>query len=461
MRRNVANLITFGRIPLCMASFTCAVLVLLDSPDKVIYGFVGLFMLIITALTDYFDGLVARRFDMITKLGPLADQMLDKMVYCIIFPTISVGTMAVDGQQNIYHVILCLALCVTMLVRDHYVNFLRVLADRHQGDVSVHQIGKLRTLWALPTSCILYAYCFTRGEAHDLWYLNSLVFWISHVPIRYFMVLEISLFVINVVSAISYTRAYGSFFMKDLCEDDDDMRRRILSIFPNALTCMNAVMGIFAALLAWNGNFHLAFVCLMAAAIFDKLDGAAARKLGLVDDPVSGKQRITIGAILDDIADGISFCIAPAVIAHAYFADFEYAGWVYLYAVGGICRLVFFTLDPKPIPGFFKGLPSPAAALLTGAAVQAADHLADAGSTTMPMFILGTFLFTTLLMNAYFIPYIHFGKLMSQSRLLTHTVFTAMLIAMFSPYLGLFTLFVMGCYLCSPIFVKTSVLHNS
>ena len=34
------------------------------------------------------------------------------------------------------------------------------------------------------------------------------------------------------------------------------------------------------------------------------------------------------------------------------------------YAALGIARLIYFTLDKDPIPGFFKGMPTPAAAML-------------------------------------------------------------------------------------------------
>ncbi len=452
LRRNVANFITLGRIPLCLLSFTFAVLVLRGSPHEALYGFIGELLLIVTALTDYFDGLVARRYNVITKLGPLADQMLDKMVYCIIFPTISVGMMAVDGQKNIYHVILALVLCVTLLVRDHYVSFLRVVADRHQADTSVHQIGKLRTLLALPTACALYAYGFCRGNPEDFFYFNSLFVWVRSVDVTYPIVLELSLCVINVVSAISYTRTYGSYLMKELCEDDEDLRRGILSIFPNALTCMNAIMGIVAMGLAGNGRFHLAFVMLMAAAVFDKLDGAAARKLGLVEED-SGEKRITLGAVLDDVADAVSFCLAPAAIAASYVGAHAYAWLLIGYFLAGIARLTFFTLDQHPISGFFKGLPCPAAALLTGGAVQAAHQL-DPGGHHYGSWVIGVFLAASLLMNAYFIPYVHFGKLMSRSRLLTRVVFATMLGIMFSNYLGVYILVIMSCYLFSPLFVK-------
>ena len=97
------------RIVLCFASFACAVIVMKDNNSDALWGVLGVVLLILTSLTDYFDGLVARKLDVISRIGPLADQMMDKMVYCIIFPTLSVGLMQKDGQDHIFHVMLFLA----------------------------------------------------------------------------------------------------------------------------------------------------------------------------------------------------------------------------------------------------------------------------------------------------------------------------------------------------------------
>jgi phosphatidylserine synthase len=454
-RRNLANLITLGRIPLCFASFACAVVMIKSPNSDAAWGFAGEILLIVTALTDYLDGLVARKLDAVSKIGPLADQMMDKMVYCIIFPTLAVGVMHKDGDTNINHVILSLALCVTLLVRDHWVNFLRSIADRHQADSGVKQIGKIRTLCALPIACVMFAYCFSSGQYSDVMYLNSLVVWVQEPYfIRVIILLEILLFIINVVSAISYTKIYGVYLLDDICEGDEVIRRRILGILPNLLTLMNAIMGISAIILAHNESFHLSFVLLVFAAVFDKLDGAAARKLGLIEPQVAGaKKNITLGMILDDIADLISFCIAPAAIASAYLSGPWSITLFTCYALLGLARLLYFTFDQKPIPGFFKGLPSPAAALFVGGVIHVA-HFTDPNAESFGILVPYLFLLTGIVMNTYKVHYIHFGKLMSQSKKLTQFVFVVILVSIFTHFLGFIALAIMGGYIASPLYVK-------
>jgi len=95
------------------------------------------------------------------------------------------------------------------------------------------------------------------------------------------------------------------------------------------------------------------------------LDGALARKLGLIQPPDPQKKRnITTGGILDDISDGVSFCLAPAIIFYILMDRIDHPGMQMLpygliaiiYAVAGIARLIAFTLDTTPTPGFFKGI---------------------------------------------------------------------------------------------------------
>ena len=111
---------------------------------------------------------------------------------------------------------------------------------------------------------------------------------------------------------------------------------------------------------------------LIGAATFDKLDGAVARRLGLTE-PLPAQiapKKINLGNIMDDFADAVSFCIAPAWIFYIALSDLgsggltpAVVGWIAaVYALAGLARLVYFTIDRHPIPGFFKGMPTPAAA---------------------------------------------------------------------------------------------------
>ena len=92
--------------------------------------------------------------------------------------------------------------------------------------------------------------------------------------------------------------------------------------------------------------------------------------------------------------------------------------WIALfYALAGIGRLVYFTLDKNPIPGFFKGLPTPAAAMLVMAPLVIFDQAMALESNRIifwGIFSAATMAGTGIVMNLYPIRYIHLGRTFSR-----------------------------------------------
>ena len=245
------------------------------------------------------------------------------------------------------------------------------------------------------------------------------------------------------------------------------MRRKILAVFPNALTVMNALMGLIAVFFAYQGRMRESYLMMIGAATFDKLDGAVARRLGLTEplpDDVPRK-KINMGSIMDDLADGISFCIVPAWIFYIILNQFgggRFAhlpiGWIAVfYAVAGICRLIYFTLDKTPIPGFFKGLPSPAAAMLVMSPLVIFDHALALSSQRIDfwgIFAMVTMVFAGVIMNVYPIRYIHLGRTMSRVPWFGRVNLILLCISMFTPIFGQICLTYMILYLLSPIYTR-------
>jgi CDP-diacylglycerol---serine O-phosphatidyltransferase len=305
---------------------------------------------------------------------------MDKLVYSIIFPVIAVGTMwrlvgsaADPTRAQLLHAIFVLMLCVTVLIRDNFAAFMRSFAVRQGVEPESVEYNRLRTIVAAPISALLYAHAFYVPEGPSSWVYHA-VAWMGTLPLRSLFFVEILFLIINFGSIAAYCRKYGTACLDELCFGDQVLRRRILSVLPNALTVMNAMMGLMAVFFAYQGRLREAYLMMVGAATFDKLDGALARRLGLTEPlpDQAPKRKLNLGNLMDDFADAISFCIAPAWIFHIVLHRLDPAlygylpiGWIaLLYAAMGIARLVYFTLDKHPIPGFFKGLPTPAAALL-------------------------------------------------------------------------------------------------
>ncbi len=432
---------------------------------------IGVVLLCLSMTFDLIDGWFSARFHPNMALADLADRLMDKVVYSLIFPLVAVGVMwrlvfiTPDySRAELLHAIFVLLLCVTVLFRDNFAHFMRGFAIRQGQEPEVSELNRLRTVVAAPVGAILYAYAFYIPEDSSS-RIYGLISGLDNIPLRLRFIVEIIFLVINLGSIAGYCRKFGSYCLDELCLGEENLRRKILTFFPNALTIMNAMMGFLAIFFAYQGRIREAYLILIGAAIFDKLDGALARKLGLAEstDVIDQPQGIRLGSLLDDIADAISFCIVPAWIFYICFTNTSEPalanlpiGWVAaLFAGLGIVRLVYFTLDTKPIPGFFKGLPTPAAALWVVAPLMMFDQAGD-GLTDAVHFwgqaAFGILIAASLLMNVYPLRYIHYGRFMNRHPILVS--FNALIgfVFLFTPYFGHFALACLSFYVFSPIF---------
>ena len=465
----LAALLVYSRPVLVSGGMICA-LAVMWSKNPVVYT-VGVSFLVLSMILDLVDGWFAARFRPNAPLAPLADRLMDKLVYSIIFPVISAGMMwrllvseTDPTQGQLMHAIFVLVLCVTVLVRDSFAAFMRGFAIRQGVEPENSEYNRMRTIVAAPVSALLYAYAFYIPEGPESW-IYFRISYMGNVSLRILFFIEILFFIINLGSIAGYCRKYGTACLDELCFGDQVLRRKILSVFPNALTVMNALMGLIAVFFAYQGRMREAYLMMIGAATFDKLDGALARRLGLTeplpDQPL--RRNINLGSIMDDLADAISFCIVPAWIFYITLSQFGQGrfdhlpvGWIALfYALMGMGRLVYFTLDKKPIPGFFKGLPTPAAAMLVMSPLVIFDHALALSSQRIVfwgLFAAGTMAFAGLIMNVYPIRYIHLGRTMSRIPWFGRANLILLTVSMFTPIFGQICLGYMILYLLSPLF---------
>lgn len=136
----------------------------------------------------------------------------------------------------------------------------------------------------------------------------------------------------------------------------------ITKLIPNALTAFALCAGVSAIQFGIQGNWRAAVVLIMMAALFDALDGGAARLLNAGSN---------FGAELDSLADLVSFGVAPGFLVYLW--SVQEGGsigsaLVVIYCVCCALRLARFNThlddaDPPPWAGrFFTGVPAPAAA---------------------------------------------------------------------------------------------------
>jgi len=475
--KRITMILVYGRPPLVFAAMICGIGVMLTR-HPLLYA-AGALLLFTSMMFDLVDGWFAARFSHDTNFAQLADRIMDRIVYSIVFPLVSVGMMwrlvyeVPDySRLELLHAIFVMILCITVLVRDNFARFMRDFAIRFGQEPALQELNRLRTIVAAPLGLLLYVHAFYLPAKDAAIIFYETFTWLGTMPVRHLFVIEILFLIINFGSIAGYCRKYGNYCLDELCGDDELLRRRVLAIFPNALTVMNAMMGMLAVFFAFQGKVTESYLLLIGAAIFDKLDGAMARKMGLTE-PLPGTshmRHITLGGILDDVADGVSFCIAPAWIFYICLSRYPDSGIIELspafpaliYAGAGFIRLLYFTLDRNPVPGFFKGMPTPAAALLVTAPLLILTRTNIAGTEwggIITVFSFGLMFFTAFLMNLYPVKYLHIGRYMDRNPWFTWVNLGLMLIFVFTPYFGYLVLFQMILYTLSPI-VTTWRIHS-
>jgi CDP-diacylglycerol--serine O-phosphatidyltransferase len=133
--------------------------------------------------------------------------------------------------------------------------------------------------------------------------------------------------------------------------------RKRLTPLPFFFTFANAALGFTAVIQALEGNHITAVYCILAAAFMDVFDGRLARALGTTS---------MLGVELDSLVDGISFCLAPAVLFYtAYPSSMDALPFTILitYICAGLYRLAKFNAHAiGSSKSYFSGLPTPMAA---------------------------------------------------------------------------------------------------
>ena len=470
--RNLAAFLTFSRPLLVFSSFGCALwLMATNFPPAYMLG--STFLLLATTF-DWIDGWFAERYLPDSRLGALVDRMMDRMVLSIIFPVLGAGMFwrytrvkpildePDDVRLALLHAIFVLSICVIVLLRDQFSQFLRSFARDAGREAELHELTRLRTMVASPVAALLYAYAFyqpTQGwEAFYRW-----VSWIDQIPLRLMLVGEIVFLVITIASVTLHMRKYGALALEEICEDDEELRRGILSVIPNTLTLMNGVLGVAAVVFASYGLVTEALFILLGAAFFDRLDGLMARRLGLSGPSEKTAGRASTGALLDDVSDAISFALAPALMFYIVISELPLGNlpWqlvpaaALLYAVAGISRLIYFTIDKNPIPGFFKGMPVPAAALLATSVIEIVNQVA----IYFPQFLdlalrfgFGAMVVWSVVMNLFPLRYLHIGRWFGRNPALMWGAVVLWLGLVFTPFYGFTVLLICGVYLISPLF---------
>jgi CDP-diacylglycerol--serine O-phosphatidyltransferase len=123
-------------------------------------------------------------------------------------------------------------------------------------------------------------------------------------------------------------------------------KRRFIA---DLLSLMNLGCGLLSIKLASMGRYDFCVVCLLAGALFDGFDGAAARRWG----------GTRMGVYSDDLADAVNYGVAPGFALYFAISGWDGAVVGLLYTGFTLARLVYFTVAKSGSdPSRFQGAPS-------------------------------------------------------------------------------------------------------
>ncbi|MBQ7467157.1 MAG: CDP-diacylglycerol--glycerol-3-phosphate 3-phosphatidyltransferase [Clostridia bacterium] len=194
MKWNVPNILTMIRLactPLVVLMF------LLDLPSG-IGIFVALGIYILACITDFLDGYIARKYNMVTDFGKFMDQIADKAI------TTSAMVLVLLATRNVTVVWLAIVLVLTVILRDTIISGIRMVAANKKIVIAADIFGKIKSLFLDVASMVLMLYvgltaCLAGAENAK----------IGVMPIEYIRCLGLSLMVVGaglaVVSCVNYS----------------------------------------------------------------------------------------------------------------------------------------------------------------------------------------------------------------------------------------------------------------
>lgn len=161
---NLPNKLTFLRILLIPVMVVVALIPYLR--DNTIFlnisiaNFVNVIVFTIAAITDALDGMIARKYNLITTFGKFADPLADKLLVMA-----AMVILMVQGIQTDTNVFPMWAL-VVILSREFIVTGIRLVAVETGKVIAASKLGKFKTIATMVALIVLF-------------------FWETHVAVQY------------------------------------------------------------------------------------------------------------------------------------------------------------------------------------------------------------------------------------------------------------------------------------
>ena len=198
------NALTVSRVPFIVAFTVLAVAAALRGGSLPLEICAGACMFL-SGVTDLFDGMLARRWAVVSTFGKMADPLMDKVFFIVTFPTLLWLIGWRDNRDP--HALLMLVFTVLYILRDQWVTFLRSVGSCYHADNGALWLGKVRTALSFPAAGYIYSYLAFGHYLPEAW--GKTFLWSVYA-------VEVLLIALNAWSVAYYTKHYSPYLERAL-----------------------------------------------------------------------------------------------------------------------------------------------------------------------------------------------------------------------------------------------------
>lgn len=191
---NLANLVTLSRVPMLLIT---VFLLYFDFPGS---ASIGVIIYTISGISDWLDGHLARKYNIVSTLGKFIDALIDKLF--IIGTMVSLLALQIMPKWTLFLVILIIA-------RELIITGLRLVAASQNVIIAAEKQGKMKTILQI-VSVGIFILWFALTRDFGRWLLPEWIAWIFYLGIVTFSYATY----LTVTSGIFYMHRY-SYLLKE------------------------------------------------------------------------------------------------------------------------------------------------------------------------------------------------------------------------------------------------------
>ena len=152
---NKITLKEFFNIPNCLCYFRIILIpvffVFYFQAEGQMDYIISALILIVSGFTDFLDGYIARKYDMITDFGKLIDPIADKMLINSMMVFLALNFVSLASHQRF-----AFFLVIIMIIRDLVVDGLRFMVAKKNVVVAANIFGKLKTVTQMVAIIVVF-----------------------------------------------------------------------------------------------------------------------------------------------------------------------------------------------------------------------------------------------------------------------------------------------------------------